>query len=184
MQIRRLPLALSALAIGLLAPAASGQEAVNRPPMAAKKPHKTEIHGYTLVDDYFWLREKSNPEVIKHLEAENAFIARNGGDRAIALFAFRRFAGLSIEQEEAARGDRGTHVARLHRDAPSHGWAVGFEILKDAGLPPDAVALWPQPLRPVVGLQRRSGREHHQQRQDYPGHRLLSMGGTGNHVRV
>ena len=73
MQIRRLPLALSALAIGLLAPAASGQEAVNRPPMAAKKPHKTEIHGYTLVDDYFWLREKSNPEVIKHLEAENAF---------------------------------------------------------------------------------------------------------------
>ena len=26
-----------------------------------------------LKDDYFWLREKNNPEVIKYLEAENAY---------------------------------------------------------------------------------------------------------------
>jgi oligopeptidase B len=44
-----------------------------QPPVAAKKPHTTSIHGYTLSDDYFWLREKSNPEVVKHLEAENAY---------------------------------------------------------------------------------------------------------------
>ena len=43
------------------------------PPLAAKKPHVTEIHGYQLKDDYFWLREKQNPEVIKYLEAENAY---------------------------------------------------------------------------------------------------------------
>jgi oligopeptidase B len=42
-------------------------------PVAKKDPHKTTIHGYTLVDDYFWMRNKSNPEVIKHLEAENAY---------------------------------------------------------------------------------------------------------------
>ncbi|HEY0874427.1 MAG TPA: S9 family peptidase [Vicinamibacterales bacterium] len=42
-------------------------------PVAKKDPFKTTIHGYTLVDDYFWMREKSNPEVIKHLEAENAY---------------------------------------------------------------------------------------------------------------
>lgn len=73
MKNRRLLLALPALAIGLLVPPALAQEAANRPPMAAKKPHKTEVHGYTLVDDYNWLREKSNPEVVKYLEAENAF---------------------------------------------------------------------------------------------------------------
>jgi oligopeptidase B len=73
MKKRRLRLALPALAIGLFVPPALAQEAANRPPMAAKKPHETEIHGYTLVDDYFWLREKSNPEVITYLEAENAF---------------------------------------------------------------------------------------------------------------
>jgi oligopeptidase B len=47
-----------------------------RPPLATKAPHVTEIHGYKLADDYFWLREKKNPEVIKHLEAENAYTAK------------------------------------------------------------------------------------------------------------
>lgn len=43
------------------------------PPAVEKKPHVTKIHGDTLVDDYFWLREKKNPAVISHLEAENAY---------------------------------------------------------------------------------------------------------------
>ena len=42
-------------------------------PATEKKPHVTKIHGDTLVDNYFWLREKSNPAVISHLEAENAY---------------------------------------------------------------------------------------------------------------
>lgn len=46
-----------------------------QPPMATEKPRVTEIHGYKLTDNYFWLREKSNPEVIKYLEAENAYTA-------------------------------------------------------------------------------------------------------------
>src|SRR5438034_666693 len=44
-------------------------------PVAAKRPHTTQIHGYTLTDDYFWLREKTNPSVRAHLEAENAYTA-------------------------------------------------------------------------------------------------------------
>ncbi len=43
------------------------------PPMTEKKTKTTKIHDYTIVDDYFWLREKSNPAVIAHLEAENAY---------------------------------------------------------------------------------------------------------------
>lgn len=43
------------------------------PPRAARKPHVTKIHGDTLVDDYFWLRHKEDPEVIAYLEAENAY---------------------------------------------------------------------------------------------------------------
>jgi len=41
--------------------------------MAEKKPKITKIHGETLVDDYFWLREKSNPQVMEHLKAEDAY---------------------------------------------------------------------------------------------------------------
>ena len=43
------------------------------PPIAARKPVEQTIHGDLRVDDYAWLREKQNPEVIGHLEAENAY---------------------------------------------------------------------------------------------------------------
>ncbi|MEM8960808.1 MAG: S9 family peptidase [Acidobacteriota bacterium] len=42
-------------------------------PTATKKPHTTEIHGTVLNDDYYWLRERDNPDVISYLEAENAY---------------------------------------------------------------------------------------------------------------
>src|ERR671924_18542 len=44
-----------------------------QPPMTEKKPKITNIHGVTLVDDYFWLREKTNPAVMAHLQAEDAY---------------------------------------------------------------------------------------------------------------
>jgi oligopeptidase B len=43
------------------------------PPAAAPRHTETTIHGRTLVDDYAWLRERENPEVISYLEAENAY---------------------------------------------------------------------------------------------------------------
>jgi oligopeptidase B len=43
-----------------------------QPPATEKKPKVTEINGDRLVDNYFWLREKSNPDVAAYLEAENA----------------------------------------------------------------------------------------------------------------
>jgi oligopeptidase B len=42
-------------------------------PVAAKKPKELTIHGDTRVDNYYWLRERENPEVIAYLEAENAY---------------------------------------------------------------------------------------------------------------
>jgi len=46
-----------------------------QPPVTEKKPKITEINGDRLVDNYFWLREKTNANVIAHLEAENAYTA-------------------------------------------------------------------------------------------------------------
>jgi oligopeptidase B len=45
------------------------------PPVASRIEHKEVRHGETVNDPYFWLREKSNPAVIKYLEAENAYTA-------------------------------------------------------------------------------------------------------------
>jgi oligopeptidase B len=44
-----------------------------KPPVAKKVAKTTTIHGETLTDDYYWLREKTSPEVISYLEAENAY---------------------------------------------------------------------------------------------------------------
>lgn len=43
------------------------------PPVATKKPRVFENFGDKRVDDYFWLREKSAPEVIDYLKAENVY---------------------------------------------------------------------------------------------------------------
>jgi oligopeptidase B len=45
-----------------------------KPPAAQARPKVLEIHGDSRVDPYYWLREKDNPEVIAHLEAENAYV--------------------------------------------------------------------------------------------------------------
>src|SRR6266403_2689151 len=50
-----------------------GGSTTPQPPMAEKKPKVTKIHGETLVDDYFWLREKTSPLVLEHLKAEDAY---------------------------------------------------------------------------------------------------------------
>lgn len=43
------------------------------PPIAPMRPHEITTHGHTRVDAYYWLRDKTNPELIAHLEAENAY---------------------------------------------------------------------------------------------------------------
>ena len=50
------------------------------PPVAAVRPHAITQHGETRVDNYFWLREKENPEVRDYLEAENAWTAEQMRD--------------------------------------------------------------------------------------------------------
>jgi oligopeptidase B len=43
------------------------------PPMAKKIPKVTEINQQKLVDNYYWLRDKQNPDVRAYLEVENAY---------------------------------------------------------------------------------------------------------------
>ena len=43
------------------------------PPVAAKSAWQETRHGEVVTDDYRWLHKKENPEVIAHLNAENAY---------------------------------------------------------------------------------------------------------------
>lgn len=44
-----------------------------KPPVAKKAAKNFTIHGDARTDNYYWLREKTNPEVISYLEAENEY---------------------------------------------------------------------------------------------------------------
>jgi len=55
-----------------LVPAPSSSQS---PPVAPRIPRVDTLHGQVRVDDYFWLRQKTNPDVVAYLEAENAWTA-------------------------------------------------------------------------------------------------------------
>ena len=44
-----------------------------RPPTPERRPVRLETHGDVRIDDWYWLRDKDDPAVIEHLEAENAY---------------------------------------------------------------------------------------------------------------
>ncbi|WP_111671091.1 S9 family peptidase [Algoriphagus litoralis] len=43
-------------------------------PIAPKKPQLLEIHGHQRIDEYYWMNDRENPEVIDYLHAENKYL--------------------------------------------------------------------------------------------------------------
>ena len=63
-------------ALALMPLAAVNPVNAQQPPRADTLPHEEVRHGEVVRDDYYWLREKSNPKVIHYLEEENAYTER------------------------------------------------------------------------------------------------------------
>ena len=51
----------------------SHNQQVLQPPKANRIPHTLEKHGDVRIDDYYWLRNQDNPEVLNYLKAENDY---------------------------------------------------------------------------------------------------------------
>jgi len=60
------------LAIALIAVSCTSKVEV-KPPVAKKIPKELTIHGDTRIDNYYWMNNREDSEVIAHLEAENAY---------------------------------------------------------------------------------------------------------------
>ena len=75
----RILVCISAMIVGSSIIAA--QESM-KPPVAKKEPKVLKIHGYTITDNYAWMRDRNtpkNPEIIKYLEEENAYTEAHMG---------------------------------------------------------------------------------------------------------
>lgn len=82
----------------------NGGAGAPQPPMAEKKTKTTNIHGDTMVDDYFWLREKTNPSVQAYLKSEDDY----------ALSAMKHTAGL----QEKLYNEMLSHIKQTDENVP------------------------------------------------------------------
>ncbi len=60
-----------------------------QPPIAPRRPHLHLVHDDTRPDDYFWMNDRGDPEVIAYAEAENAY--RNEVMQPLAPLAERLY---------------------------------------------------------------------------------------------
>jgi oligopeptidase B len=80
------------------------------PPQAPRHPAPTEIHGQRLEDDYAWLRDRSAPEVLDYLNAENAWTEASMRD--------------TRPLQETLYGEMLSHIKETDVSVPylDHGW--------------------------------------------------------------
>lgn len=77
-----------------------------RPPVARVLPRTDTLHGDVRVDNYFWLRDRANPEVISYLEAENRYAdTAMAGTRALQETLYQEMVG-RIKQNDLSVPDR------------------------------------------------------------------------------
>jgi len=74
--MRKLITLLSIILIGLFVMQCSKKPDKMEAPVAEKKTHEMTIHGDTRIDNYFWMNQRENEEVITHLNAENNYTAK------------------------------------------------------------------------------------------------------------
>jgi oligopeptidase B len=77
-------------------------------PVADRRPTERTHHGDTFVDDYEWLRDKESPEVLAHLEAENAWTeARTAHLADLREAIFTEIKGRTLETDLSVPTRRG-----------------------------------------------------------------------------
>lgn len=78
----------------------SPDAALPKPPIAKVVPHVLEQHGHQRVDDYYWLRERDDPEVLAYLAAENDYTAAMTAHTAALRATLEREMAGRIEQDD------------------------------------------------------------------------------------
>ncbi|MEJ2229995.1 MAG: hypothetical protein P8X46_02285 [Nitrospirales bacterium] len=54
-------------------PSSHSDPLIPNPPLAKRDPHQLVCHGHVRIDEYYWLKDRDNPEVLAYLEAENEY---------------------------------------------------------------------------------------------------------------
>ena len=80
-------------------------------PIAPKRPYEITQHGETRVDNYFWLRYREDPEVLKYLTAQNDYLDEMmGHTRSLQETLFAEMKGRIKETDSTVPEKRGEYL--------------------------------------------------------------------------
>lgn len=140
-------------------PSAPEPEAAEAPqaPVAPRRPSPRTHHGETVDDDYEWLRDKESPEVVAHLEAENAYTeARLAHLEPLRDRIFEEIRARTLETDLSVPVRQGAYWYYA-RTVEGSQYPIRARAPIDASLGSDAPSAWVPPVLepgvPVPGEQ-------------------------------
>ena len=81
-----------------------------QPPAAPRRPTVLRHHGDERIDDWYWLRDRDDPEVLAYLRAENAYASAGlAHTDALQRTIFDEIKRRVVETDVSAPVRRGTH---------------------------------------------------------------------------
>src|SRR6185503_5290185 len=87
-------------------------------PIAPKRPYAITQHGKTRVDDYFWLRNRDDPEVMKYLMAQMEYLEEvTGHTQSLREALFNEMRGRIQETDSTVPERRGGYWYYLRTEA-------------------------------------------------------------------
>lgn len=87
-------------------------------PIAPKRPYEITQHGETRVDNYFWLRYREDPEVLKYLTAQNDYLDEvMGHTKSLQEELFSEMKGRIKETDSTVPEKRGEYLYYTRTEA-------------------------------------------------------------------
>jgi oligopeptidase B len=106
------------------------------PPVAAKKPTERTHHGDVFVDDYEWLRDKSDDEVLGYLRAENTYTeARTAHLESLREAIFQEISDRTLQTDLSVPARRGGYWYYT-RTVEGKQYAISCRVKVDGDEPP------------------------------------------------
>ena len=87
-------------------------------PIAPKRPYEITQHGETRVDNYFWLRYREDPDVLKYLTAQNDYLVEvMGHTKQLQEILFSEMKGRIKETDSTVPEKRGDYLYYTRTEA-------------------------------------------------------------------
>ncbi len=87
-------------------------------PMAPKRPYTIAQHGETRVDNYYWLRDRDDPEVLKYLRAESDYLEEVlGHTKPLQDMLYAEMKGRMMETDSSVPEKRGPYFYYTRTEA-------------------------------------------------------------------